>query len=174
MNAQPNPPVPTRYSYKVNDQLYASEYPINKYDVDSSKKLAAMIDFGITDFIDLTEPGELHPYEQFLPDGVRHWSFPIPDNTPPFSMEYMNKILDKVNELLAQGRIICVHCWGGMGRTGSVVISWLGKTNQWSFDQTWQYQKTLWETNPKSKRTPQLISRGQIQFLRQYLDGKKD
>ena len=169
-----NPPVPTKYSYKVTDQLYASEYPIMIYDVDSSEKLAAMIEFGITDFIDLTQPGELHPYEQFLPDGVHRWSFPIHDCCPPPSSEYMDNILAKINELLAQGRIVCVHCWGGMGRTGSVVISWLGKTNKWSFDQTRQYQQTLWKTNPKSQTTPQLIEFPQLKFLRQYLDGKNN
>jgi protein-tyrosine phosphatase len=174
MDTQPNLPVPTKYSYKVTDQLYASEYPIMVYDVDSSEKLTAMIEFGITDFIDLTEPGELHPYEQFLPDGVRHWSFPIRDMNPPPSSEYMDNILAKINELLAEGRVVCVHCWGGMGRTGSVITCWLGKTNQWDFAQTRKYQLNLWRTNPKSQRTPQLMNETQVNFLRQYLGGKND
>ena len=172
--SQPNPPVPTKYSYKVNDQLYASEYPIMIYDVDSSEKLAAMVEFGITDFIDLTEPGELNPYEQFLPDGVRRWSFPIRDMNPPPSLEYMDSILDKIDELIADGRVVCVHCWGGMGRTGSVIICWLGKTNNWSCAQTRKFQQQLWKTNPKSQRTPQLMNDAQIYFLSQYLDGKKN
>lgn len=161
--------VPTKYSYKVNDHLYASEYPINKEDVGSSGKLAAMIRFGITDFIDLTEPGELNPYEQFLPDGVRYWRFPIRDNHPPKSAEEMDQIVAQISELVAQGRTINVHGWGGIGRTGMVICAWLGKSQGLDFDEAFALQQRLWRTNPKSTFTPYNIEEAQKDFLRKYL-----
>ncbi len=33
--------------------------------------------------------------------------------------------LDTIDRLLDEGRTVYVHCWGGIGRTGTVVGSWL-------------------------------------------------
>jgi hypothetical protein len=49
---------------------------------------------------------------------------PIRDLSIP-SVAGMVQILDKIDELLAQERIVYVHCWGGRGRTGSVVGCYL-------------------------------------------------
>ena len=35
------------------------------------------------------------------------------------------EILDKIDDDLAAGHNIYVHCWGGVGRTGTVVGCWL-------------------------------------------------
>jgi len=43
----------------------------------------------------------------------------VPDET------YMIQILNKVDELLKLGRVPYIHCWGGKGRTGTVVGCWL-------------------------------------------------
>ena len=162
--------VPTKFSYQINENLYASEYPINKEDVGFSEKLAAMVRFGITDFIDLTEPGELNPYEQFLPDGAQYWRFPIRDNHPPKTAEEMDRIVAKISELIAQGRTVNVHCWGGIGRTGMVICAWLGKSQGLGFNEAFALQQKLWRTNPKSTFTPYNIEPPQIEFLKQYLD----
>ena len=37
----------------------------------------------------------------------------------------MSRILDDVDAALADGRTVYVHCWGGIGRTGTVVGCWL-------------------------------------------------
>ena len=170
MKSHSNQPVPTLYSYRVADGLYASEYPINKEDVARSDKLNGMIEFGITDFIDLTYPGDrLHPYKQFLPEGIGHWSFPIVDCRAPSSPEFMDEIVAKINELLALKRTICVHCWGGIGRTGTVVTAWLGKTFGYNYDKALSIQQQLWEANPKSQRTYESITQPQRRFLMEYL-----
>lgn len=51
-------------------------------------------------------------------------SFPIPDEEVP-AEKYMVQILNKVDELLKLGRVPYIHCWGGKGRTGTVVGCWL-------------------------------------------------
>jgi protein-tyrosine phosphatase len=37
----------------------------------------------------------------------------------------MTRILDDVDEARAAGATVYVHCWGGRGRTGTVVGCWL-------------------------------------------------
>ena len=37
----------------------------------------------------------------------------------------MTRILDDVDAALADGGAVYVHCWGGIGRTGTVVGCWL-------------------------------------------------
>ncbi|MGH7637433.1 MAG: protein-tyrosine phosphatase family protein, partial [Gemmatimonadaceae bacterium] len=44
----------------------------------------------------------------------------IPDRSCP-SKELMREILDEIDGALGQGHRVYVHCWGGVGRTGTVV-----------------------------------------------------
>ena len=53
---------------------------------------------------------------------------PIPDmGVPHGGPEEMVGILDVLDEALAAGGIAYVHCWGGLGRTGTVVGCWLAR-----------------------------------------------
>ncbi len=37
----------------------------------------------------------------------------------------MGEILDEIDSILAAGKTVFVHCWGGRGRTGTVVGCYL-------------------------------------------------
>jgi protein-tyrosine phosphatase len=66
----------------------------------------------------------LPPYEQQLPAGARRVAIPVADfSVPP--EEAIVQALDAVDDAVAQERSVYVHCWGGRGRTGTVVGSWL-------------------------------------------------
>ena len=41
------------------------------------------------------------------------------------TIPHMMRILDDVDAALADGGAVYVHCWGGIGRTGTVVGCWL-------------------------------------------------
>lgn len=78
---------------------------------------------GVTAFFDLTEEGELEPYDELARGWATHRRFPIRDFSCPSAGE-MSAILDALDEALER-EIVYLHCWGGSGRTGTVVGCWL-------------------------------------------------
>jgi protein-tyrosine phosphatase len=38
---------------------------------------------------------------------------------------HMRRVLDAIDDDIASGRTVYVHCWGGVGRTGMTVGCWL-------------------------------------------------
>ncbi len=106
--------------FQVGERLYGGCYP---------ESFPPGVDF----VIDLTEEGELVPYAH---DGIEHRRMAIRDFSTP-SHEQMASILDAVDEALAEGRTVLVHCRGGIGRTGTVIGCYLrrhGRSVEDTFD----------------------------------------
>lgn len=103
-------------------------------------KLQSFIDAGIDAFVDLTMPEDgLAPYEPLLLSLAREQDVDVViDRLPILDMgtcdvAHMRRIVDTVDARLAEGRTVYVHCWGGVGRTGTVVGCWLvrhGRTGE--------------------------------------------
>lgn len=83
-----------------------------------------LVDAGVTLFLDLTQDGELEPYASLVDEPTRYLSRPIRDFSIP-TREALIATLDDIDEELARGGLVYVHCWAGCGRTGVVVGSWL-------------------------------------------------
>lgn len=117
--------VPDSY-WVIPDRFIAGEYPGDLWDEKARRKLEEFRAAGILEFVDLTEEGEygLNPYALFLPTTARHRRFPIPDMDVP-TPRHMTAVLDAIDATLAEGRGVYVHCYGGVGRTGTVVGCWL-------------------------------------------------
>ncbi len=126
------PPRPIPASYWVHpDHLLAGEYPGAPTTAVAHQKLCAFLDAGITLFVDLTEDRELVPYAALLHEeasarGIRatHRRVPIRDATCPTRRE-MVQVLDMIEAALHAGERVYVHCWGGVGRTGTVIGCYL-------------------------------------------------
>ena len=109
-------------------QLLAGNYPGSRFPEEARAKAEAFVEFGVTCFVDLTEEDEgLEPYEQALAGialehqlDVTHNRFPIVDVNVPEPGQ-MTSILAFIRQAMSDGEVVYVHCWGGVGRTGTVV-----------------------------------------------------
>ena len=54
-----------------------------------------------------------------------HERHSIVDMDVPRSQQQTAGILDAIDKALEDGKNVYVHCWGGIGRTGTVVGCWL-------------------------------------------------
>jgi protein-tyrosine phosphatase len=101
-------------------RLLAGPYPHR------SEELARLRSLGVTLVVDLTEPGEYGslPYDALLGDGMRTVRRPLRDFTAPRRDE-MRETLDLIDAELAAGGVVYLHCYGGIGRTGTVVGCYL-------------------------------------------------
>ena len=130
-------PRPFPNSYWATPLLVACEYPWTPMWTARSQKIDLLLRAGVRTFIDLTESGELCPYQPHLAahvsrvgideehEPVEYYSFPIPDRCLPRSVGYVRQILDVLKDNERRGRVTAVHCRGGIGRTGLVVGCWL-------------------------------------------------
>ena len=103
-------------------RLLAGEYPGRAGTPETRRSIARLRQLGVTLFVDLTEPGEygLVPYQPELDEGMRAIRKPVPDFGCPSAAE-MGEILDLIDAEIAAGGVVYVHCYGGVGRTGTVV-----------------------------------------------------
>jgi atypical dual specificity phosphatase len=162
MNTTPEPrPLPN--SYWATPLLLACEYPGARLEHEAAPRLDALLGAGIRDFYDLTEAGELQPYETHLreragylgisPDSVRFRRFPIRDVSIP-SPKRLEEVLAALEDSAASGRRAAVHCWGGVGRTGTVVGCHLMRQHGLSGDEALARIAEAWKGVEKSHRIP--------------------
>jgi len=68
--------------------------------------------------------GAYKEVEKLSPYPVDIKCFPIQDHNVPTASD-MTRILDCIDETLERQRVVYIHCWSGVGRTGTVVGCWL-------------------------------------------------
>jgi len=133
-----------RNSYWViPGEIMAGPFPGAEDEFMYKLRVRALFDAGIRAFINLQQPGEMALscknykedystiFEKFLEmekiepvDGGSMRRYPIPDKDVP-KVEFMKKILDDIDMLRSKNIPLYIHCWGGIGRTGTVVGCWL-------------------------------------------------
>lgn len=129
---EPERPIPNSYGVKPG-RLVAGEYPGAPTSEAAAAKVRDLLRSGVDHFIDLTGEGDrLEPYLQIAEEEARRHgksidreSHPITDLSVPQTPEQMTGILDAIDNALEEDHTVYVHCWGGVGRTGTVVGCWL-------------------------------------------------
>jgi hypothetical protein len=147
----------------IPKKLLAGEYPRTKERITSRSRIEAMFRDGITRFIDLTTKNDnLLSYEDILNDvsggAAKRLAFPIPDLSIPADANKMIEILDAIDTSLCEGHGVYIHCWGGVGRTGTVVGCWLKRHFDGKICQSYLGRSKslddLWKECPKSFNRP--------------------
>jgi protein-tyrosine phosphatase len=126
-------PIPDSYWVSAG-ALLAGEYPGATHHAEARQKLEAILDAGVRSFVDLTESNELRPYDGLLRDfaaerglDVRYRRMSVADLGIP-TADHMHSVLRYIADEIAAGRPAYLHCWGGIGRTGTVVGCWMMQT----------------------------------------------
>lgn len=133
----------------VPGKFLAGEYPRNKDEESSRIKVESLLSAGVTNFIDLTEEDEnLLPYTGLL-EKASHERFPIPDVSVPNSPSTTVTILDTIDGYIWKDRVVYLHCWGGIGRTGMIVGCWLAR-HGFGGGSALLRLRQLWQQCPKS------------------------
>jgi protein-tyrosine phosphatase len=163
-------------SYWVIPGVFAAgEYPGAVTTENAAVKLAHLLEAGIDLFVDLTEENELEPYDAILlrdaaerDPRVTYMRMPIVDMNVPMQDE-MAAILDAIDSAVSAGRRVYLHCWGGIGRTGTVVGCYLVRHGYTGADAL-QRVAELFSVMPKSVfyRSPQTDA--QCTFVREWVE----
>jgi hypothetical protein len=107
----------------VRPGLLAGEYPGHDDPGWTRIRFERYRTAGVTAFLDLTEEGELPAYDEQIDGWATHRRFPIRDFSCP-TVDEMAATLDALDAALEHD-VVYVHCWGGSGRTGTVIGCWL-------------------------------------------------
>jgi len=162
--------------------LCAGHYPGDLDPALRDTKLIGLLDCGIRCVLSLMQSDEKghdgKPFEPYVPrleelagsrsESIECITMPVRDTTAP-TRKVMQEILDRLDVLMEGNVPTYLHCWGGHGRTGTVVCCHLirhGRSAQQAIEHLLQLRAGL----PKN-RYP--FEGGQKEFVREWASDRK-
>ena len=162
---------PTGYSYRVDLNVWAGEYPVWDWD-DSIGRMQIQLftDFGINFFIDLTESGEMPPYAQFLSPSIERYRLHIPNRGTPAAVEDVVRLFQVIECTLSDKPFtnIYIHCLGGVGRTGTIVACYYIYFKQMAADEALAEMRRMFSSHERAVWMSAPETEAQIDFIHTF------
>jgi hypothetical protein len=170
-----------RSYWVIPGSLLAGCYPGDRNHALAQTKLASLLDVGIRSILNLMEENETgyggEPFVPYLPildelcaaQGTRvaFRRFPVRDGFAP-SLNYMDKILDHIDSEISEKTPTYVHCWGGRGRTGTIIACYLLRHGRADISNVLSVVQRLRINDTTGGPAPE--TRAQHDFLREFAE----
>lgn len=153
----------------VPGKLLAGEYPGGASPEATRERLGRLAAAGVAAFIDLTQAGELAPYEAELPAGVAYLREPIVDHGLPAEPGHMSGILEALRRALDSPHAVYLHCRAGIGRTGMVAGCFLAEQGGLGGEAALAELNRLWQQSARSALWPSVPETiAQVEYVRDW------
>ena len=167
-----------RCYWVVENLLLAGAYPGHPDSHAHTKRISGLWEAGMRTFINLVEEDETnHTGQAFVryddvlrelavksKDRIAHLRFSVPD-TKITTHDRMRSILDAIDLSLDNKIPVYVHCFGGMGRTGTVICCWLLRHGLASKENVLSLLTTLRQADLQRATWPAPENKTQCQFV---------
>jgi hypothetical protein len=166
-----------RSYWVIPGRFLAGEIPSSAEPAKRLDKAKSLVRAGVDTVINLMEPGEktfqgdvLADYQDELARIAKRYGrevevirFPVRDLSVP-DVSLMRDVLRTIDQRLGQGLTVYVHCWGGVGRTGTVVGCYLLENRMATTDTVMETIRYLKRTTPiKDRQSPE--TQEQVDFI---------
>ncbi len=162
---------PTGYSYRVDENVWAGEYPVWEWEQGARmRQLKLFTDFGINYFLDLTENGEMPPYAPFLTNSIGRHTYPIPNGGVPNSVGCVVDLFRIIGDVIVSRpeTKLYIHCVGGVGRTGTIVACYYIYFNGMSADDALAEMRRRFATHGRFAWMSAPETATQVNFIREF------
>ena len=180
-NADLPTPFPSSY-WVIPGLLLAGEYPGDKDPRGARQKLNSLVEAGVRHIINLIEVDETDRsgkpfavYDRVVADLAEEVRCSVTCErrsikdlgiTDPSRMSHTLRAID---EAIQDGKPVYVHCWGGVGRTGTVIGCFLMRHGMATRENVLEVIQRLRSHDPKAKR-PSPETAAQVEFVTSWLD----
>ena len=175
-------PFPRSY-WVVPGKFLAGYYPGSRDPVTAENKLTSLLAYGIRHIVNLMEENERNfsgeifvPYGGMLEEIAVRMNIPLEIVHKPIrdmdvpTVETMVLILDEIDRAIQHNQIVYLHCWGGRGRTGTVVGCYLARHGMGVGEDALELLSALRRKDPIFHlSSPE--TEVQAQFVRAWLEG---
>jgi ADP-ribosyl-[dinitrogen reductase] hydrolase len=160
-------PLPNSY-WVLPGRLLAGEHPGGLSAEQTQARVARLLASGVNSFLDLTQPGEVEPYDAALPISVDYLRKPIRDHGTPSAPEQMSEILDCLRLAQREGRVVYLHCRAGIGRTGMVAGCFLVEQGLSGADALAELNR-LWQHSARASQWPSVPETDeQVEYVKRW------
>lgn len=171
-----------RAYWVVPGKFMAGHLPYQHNKIQGIESLKYLVTLGVRCFINLMEDGEadfdgvsfpdyqqeLKNIEMQVGETIYFYRYSIKDMNIP-SIPLMYNILDTIETFIAKNKAVYVHCWGGKGRTGTVVGCFLLENKMATVDNVIEMISYLRRTDPKSDY-PSPETKEQVDFVKNWVN----